>query len=48
MAVMVFVCSRGFGCMPGSWRRRTDDIADLRRDVQSLKEELGKLLRQPS
>ncbi len=49
MAVMMFVCFRGFGCTP--WRmnrRRPDDLAELRRDVQSLKDEVTRLLRQPS
>jgi uncharacterized membrane protein len=47
MAVMMFVCFHGFGCIPWG-RRRTDDLADLRRELQSLKDDVGKLLRQPN
>ena len=47
MTVMLFVCFRGFGCMP--WRRhRSSELADLQRDVQGLKEDVRKLLHQPS
>ncbi len=47
MSVMFFVCFRGFGCMGG--RRRTPgEPSRLQRDVQSLKEDVRKLQRNPS
>jgi hypothetical protein len=46
MGVMLFVCSRGVGCM-GGCRRRSGD-SDLRHEVETLKEEVRKLVRQPS
>ncbi len=46
MGVMVFLCSRGFGCMPFG-RRRSGRVADLEREVRELKEDLHKLLQQP-
>ncbi len=45
MAGMALLCFRGFGCMPSS-RRRPGDVADLQRDVQSLKDDVRKLLEQ--
>ena len=46
MAVMVFVCFRGFGCMPWG-RHRSEDLAQLRRDVQSMRDDMRTLLGQP-
>ena len=45
MAVMAFLCFRGFGCMLFG-RRRLGGLADLQRDVQSLREDVRKLLQQ--
>ncbi len=47
MAVMAFVCFRGFGCM-GRRRPTSGELSDLRGDVESLKEDVRKLQRQPS
>jgi hypothetical protein len=47
MGVMFFVCFRGFGCAGGR-RRRFGDDPGLRREVDSLKEDVRKLLRNPS
>ncbi len=52
MALMFFVCFRGFrsvggwGCMGG--RPVTPgELSDVRREIESLKEEVRKLVRQP-
>jgi hypothetical protein len=47
MGVMFFVCFRGFGCMGGR-RRRFGDDPGLRREVDSLKEDVRKLLGNPT
>ncbi len=47
MAVMAFVCFRGFGCM-GRRRHASSELSDLRGEVEGLKEEVRKLHRQPS
>ena len=47
MGVMFFVCFRGFGCM-GRRRPTSGELSDLRGDVESLKEDVRKLQRQPS
>ncbi len=47
VSVMFFVCFRGFGCMGG--RRRTPgEPSGFQRDLEMLKEEVGKLRRNPS
>jgi len=49
MGVMFFVCFRGFGgfgCMGGR-RRTSGELSDLQREVESLKEDVRKLVRQP-
>jgi uncharacterized membrane protein len=49
MAVMVFVCFRmmggmaGFGCMGGHRGHSADQVDDMRREIQGLKEEVRKL-----
>jgi len=46
MGVMAVACLRGFGCM--GWRSGAPgDVAELRREIQALKEEIGKLSRSP-
>ena len=45
MALMAFLCFRAFGCMPLG-RRRPGELAELQRDVQSLKEDVRNLLQQ--
>lgn len=47
MGAMLLVCFRGFGCMGGR-RRGPGDGPDLRREVESLKEDVRKLQRNPS
>lgn len=47
MGVMLFVCFRGFGCMGGRHRTFGEDPG-LRREVESLKQDVRKLLRNPS
>ncbi len=47
MAVMFFVCFRGFGCMGGR-RRTSGDLSGLQRDLESLKEDVRKLRHDPS
>lgn len=50
MGVMLFVCFRGFrgfGCLGGR-RRTSGELSDLQREVASLKEDVKKLVRQPS
>jgi hypothetical protein len=47
MGLMFFVCFRGFGCM-GARRRPSGELSDLQREVESLKEDVRKLLRQPN
>lgn len=47
MAVMAFVCFRGFACMGGR-RRTSSELSDLRGEVEGLKEEVRKQQRQPS
>jgi uncharacterized membrane protein len=42
MAVMMLLCFRGFGCAPWG-RRRPGHLADLQREVQSLKDDVRKL-----
>ncbi len=47
MSVMFFVCFRGFGCMGG--RRRTPgELSGFQRDLETLKEDVRKLRRDPS
>ncbi len=45
MGLMAFLCLRGCGCM-ALGRRRPGELADLRRDVQRLEENVRKLLQQ--
>ncbi len=47
MAVMLFACSRGFGCMGRRTGRGAADVAELRRELQDLKEDVRTLLQQP-
>jgi hypothetical protein len=47
MGVMFFFCFRGFGCMGGR-RRRSAENSALQREVESLKEDVRKLLRNPN
>ncbi len=47
MGLMYLVCFRGFGCMGGR-RRASGELSDLHREVESLKEDVRKLLHQPS
>jgi hypothetical protein len=47
MGVMLFVCFRGFGCMGGR-RPSVRDDPGLRREVESLKQDVRKLLRNPN
>ncbi len=47
MTVMVFLCFRGFGCMTRRTGRGLDDIAELRREIQGLKEEIRTLPQHP-
>ncbi len=47
MGVMFFVCFRGFGCMGG--RRRTPgELSGFQRDLETLKDDVRKLRRDPS
>lgn len=48
MAVMAFACSRVSGCMGGRAGRGRDDVAQLRRDLQELKEDVRKIVQNPS
>ena len=48
MGVMVLACVRGFGCMGRRAGRAPGEIADLRRELQELKEDVRKLVRNPS
>ncbi len=47
MGVMFFVCFRGSGCMRG-WQRTSGDLPGLQRDLESLKDDVRKLRRDPS
>ena len=47
MGVMFFVCFRGSGGMCGR-RRSPGELSTLQREVDSLKEDVRKLLRNPS
>ncbi len=47
MGLMFFVCFRGFGCMGGR-RRTSGDASGLQRDLETLKEDVRKLRRDPS
>jgi hypothetical protein len=47
MGLMFFVCSRRFGCMGGR-RRTSGELSDVRRDVETLKDDVRKLARQPN
>ena len=47
MAIMAFVCFRGLGCMGGRWRT-SGELSDLQHEVESLKEDVRKMQRQPS
>ncbi len=53
MALMCFVCFRGFrgvgacGWMGGR-RDGSGELSDLRREIESLKEDVRKLVRQPN
>lgn len=48
MGVMAFACVRGFGCMGSRAGGARGDVAELRREIQSLKEDVRKLVRNPS
>jgi hypothetical protein len=47
MGVMFFACSRGGGCM-GRRRRTSGEVSDLQREVETLKEDVRNVIRQPS
>ncbi len=47
MGLMFFVCFRGFGCMSGR-RRSSGDLSGLHRELETLKEDVRKLRRDPS
>jgi hypothetical protein len=47
MGVMFFVCFRGFGCM-GRRRRTSGELSNLQREVETLREDVRKLVRQPN
>ncbi len=47
MGILFFACFRGPGCM-GRRRRAPGDPSELRREVESLKDELRKLQHKPS
>ncbi|BDG05670.1 hypothetical protein [Anaeromyxobacter oryzae] len=47
MGIMFFVCFRGFGCMGGR-RRTSGDVSGLQREVETLKDDVRKLMRNPS
>ncbi len=47
MGLMFFVCFRGFGCMGGR-RRTSGDLSGFQRELESMKEDLRKLRRDPS
>ncbi|HZY02721.1 MAG TPA: hypothetical protein VFF02_04425 [Anaeromyxobacteraceae bacterium] len=47
MAVMAFVCFRGFGCM-GRRRPTASELSDSQHEVEGLKEDVRNLQRQPS
>ncbi len=53
MALMFFVCFRGFralggcGCMGGRWRA-PGELSDLQHEIDGLKEDVRKLVRQPN
>ena len=47
MGVMFFVCFRGIACK-GKRRDTSGELSDLRREVESLKEDARKLARQPN
>ncbi len=47
MSVMFFVCFRGFGCMGGR-RRAPGELSGFQRDLETLKEDVRKLRRDPS
>lgn len=46
MGVMAFLCFRGFGYMSGP-RCSPGEMSDLKREFESLREEIRKLPRQP-
>jgi hypothetical protein len=46
MGIMFFVCSRGFGCL-GRHRRTSGEFSNLHREVETLKEDVRKLVREP-
>jgi hypothetical protein len=48
MAVMALVCFRVLGCWGAGSRRGRDEVAELRRELQEMKEDVRKLLRNPS
>ncbi len=47
MGVMFFLCFRGFGCM-GTRRSGPGELSGLKREVDGLKEDVRKLLRNPN
>ena len=47
MGVMLFMCSRGFGCMGGRLRT-SGEFSNLQREVETLKEDVRRLARQPN
>jgi uncharacterized membrane protein len=47
MGLMAVVCFRGVGCIRGR-RPSTRELSDLQREVEGLREEVRKLVRQPS
>jgi hypothetical protein len=45
MGLMVFLCFRGFGCMPRG-RGRSGELGELRREVDGLRDEVRRVLAQ--
>jgi hypothetical protein len=48
MGVMIFLCFRGFGFGCMGRRSRSGDVSGLQREVESLREDVRKLVRQPN
>ncbi len=46
MALMCFACFRGFGCMGGR-RRASRELSDVRRELESLREDVRMVSRHP-